>query len=145
MKYFEDFQVGDKFELGTYTVTKEEIITFARQFDPQLFHLDEEAAKHTPLRGLCASGWHTAAIAMRLLVDGFSAHNLGSPGADQIRWLIPLRPDDTVQLKVEIADMKVSTSKPDRGTIWIDEKLFNQRGELIMTKRSIGIMRRRSV
>lgn len=143
--YLEDFTVGSTFELGAHTVTREEIIRFATEFDPQPFHIDDEAANRSSFRGLVASGWHTASLAMRLLVDGLAGkiHSLGSPGVDQMRWLVPLRPGDTVRLVVEVADIKLSSSKPDRGTIWLEEKLFNQKNELVMTKRSLGIIKRK--
>lgn len=144
--YFEDFKVGDQFHLGSHTVTKEEIVRFAREFDPQPFHVDEEAAKRSPFGGLVASGWHTASVSMRLLVEGFGAqlkHSIGSPGVDQIRWHLPMRPGDTVSLVAEIVETRPSSSKPDRGSVWVEERLSNQKGELVMTKRGIGIIARR--
>ncbi len=143
--YLEDFTLGASFELGSHTVTREEIVRFAQEFDPQSFHVDEEAANRSSFGGLVASGWHTASLAMRLLVDGLAGriHSLGSPGVDHMRWLVPMRPGDTVRLVVEIAEIKLSTSKPDRGTIWLDEKLYNQKNELVMTKRSLGIIKRK--
>lgn len=144
--YWEDFKIGDTFELGSHTVTAEEIIRFAREFDPQPFHIDEEAAKRSPFQGLVASGWHIASLSMRLLVDGFSselAHSFGSPGVDEMRWLRPMRPGDTMRLKAEVVDARPSASKPDRGTIWLEEKLYNHKGELVMTKRGMGIIKKR--
>jgi acyl dehydratase len=144
--YFEDFKIGDKFELGSHTVTKEEIVRFAQEFDPQPFHVDEEAAKRSPFGGLIASGWHTASLSMRLLVDGFSGrltHSYGSPGVDQIRWLVPMRPGDTMRLVAEIVEVRPSSSREDRGTIWVEERLYNQKDELVMTKRGMGIIARR--
>lgn len=144
--YWEDFKIGDKFELGSHTVTAEEIIRFAREFDPQPFHIDEEAAKKSPFRGLVASGWHIASLSMRLLVDGFASelsHSFGSPGIDEMRWLHPMRPGDTMRLVAEVVDTRPSASKPDRGTIWLEEKLYNQKGELVMTKRGMGIIKKR--
>src|SRR5437870_3196748 len=107
--YLEDFEKGSVIELrGRRTVTREEIIAFAREFDPQPFHLDEDAAKRSPFGGLIASGWHTTAMVMRLIVDEFLAPDsgsLGSPGADEIRWLKPVRPGDTLRLRVTVADV----------------------------------------
>ncbi len=133
-RYFEDFAVGERIELGDYTITRDEIIAFARQWDPQPFHLDEAAARETPFGGLIASGWHTSAIFMRLLVDGLlnSAASLGSPGLDELRWLKPVRPGDTLRPRITVLETTPSARNPNRGTVrWLGE-LFNQDGDVVM-------------
>ncbi len=147
MLYWEDLQAGVVRELGSYTISAEEIVDFARKFDPQPFHLDEEAGKRTPFGGLVASGWHTAAITMRLLVQGFvgDSSSMGSPGVDELRWLRPVRPGDTLSLRSEILEVRPSQSKPDRGTAKGRYELRNQHGELVLTMVSVGIFGRRPV
>src|SRR5579859_3157513 len=105
-RYFEDFAVGHTLELGSYTITREEILAFARQFDPQPFHTDEEQAKASLYGGLIASGWHTASIFMRLLVDGLlnDTASMGSPGVDELRWLRPVRPGDTLRARFTVRE-----------------------------------------
>ncbi|HEX6958247.1 MAG TPA: MaoC family dehydratase [Ferrovibrio sp.] len=127
-------------------VSEDEIIAFAREYDPQPFHLDKEAAKRSLFGGLCASGWHTAGIMMRLLVDNMigSAASMGSPGVDQLRWVKPVRPDDTLFLKGEIIAVKPSQSKPDRGVITTRYEMRNQNGEIVLTMQAKGMYRRRS-
>jgi|SRR5690242_19187330 len=143
--YFEDFAVGDTRELGEASVTAEEIVAFARQFDPQPFHVDEERAKASPFGGLIASGWHTAAIFMRLLVDGLlnSTASLGSPGIDELRWLQPVRPGDTLRARFTIVETTPSTRRPDRGTVRSTCEVINQRGEVVMRATGINIIGRR--
>lgn len=146
MVYWEDLRVGDSRQLGSHTFTREEIIDFARKFDPQPFHLDDEAAKRSHFGQLVASGWHTTAICMRLVVDGFGTEgmaSMGSPGVDEIRWLKPVRPGDTLSLRTEILDLTPSRSKPDRGSVRMRYELRNQHGELVMTMVGIGIFGRR--
>ena len=132
--YFDDLRVGPVGEYGTYTVSREEIIAFARAYDPQPFHVDDEAAKRSIYGGLIASGWHTASVAMRLVVDGFlkNAASLGSPGVDQLRWLKPVRPGDTLSVRVEILEVTPSRSKPDRGSIRATYETLNQRREVVL-------------
>ena len=112
--YWEDLQPGEALEIGSHTFTEEEIIAFARQFDPQSFHIDPAAAKNSFFGGLIASGWHTCAIAMRLMVDKYVARSasLGSPGLDNIRWLAPVRVGDTVAYRRTITAARVSESTP---------------------------------
>lgn len=144
--YLEDFHVGDRFDLGTYTFTREEIIEFATKFDPQPIHVDEDAARRSPFGGLIASGWHTSSAAMRLIVERFlrdSPGSIGSPGADELRWLEPVRPGDTVALEVEVVDVKPSEKRPDRGSIRLRYTLTNQRGTIVMRMIGIGIFLRR--
>lgn len=143
--HFEDFHVGQRIDCGTWTVTLEEILAFARQFDPQPFHLDEAAAKQTHFGGVVASGWHTASLCMRLVVDAMlnKTVSLGSPGIDELRWLKPVRPGDTLRAVVEVAAMKPSQSKPDRGSMQVKYVLENQRGEPVMTMLGWGMIGRR--
>jgi acyl dehydratase len=143
--YFEDLKAGQVFALGSRTITRDEIITFARQFDPQPFHLDEEAAKASIYGGLLASGWHTAAILMRLLYDGFvkDAASMGSPGVDEVRWLKPVRPGDTLTARFTVLETTPSRSKPDRGIVRSLSEVLNQRGDVVMTTKGMSLLGRR--
>jgi acyl dehydratase len=146
MRYFDDFQVGEVQETGSYTVSREEILAFARQFDPQPFHLDDEAARTSIFGGIIASGWHTASICHRLIVEhllGRSA-SLGSPGVDELRWLRPVRPGDTLTARVEVLSLTPSRSKPDRGAIKFRFEVRNQNGEQVMTEVANALFSRRS-
>ncbi len=145
MLYFEDFKAGTVHELGGRKVTREEIIAFAREFDPQPFHLDEEAGRRTPFGGIIASGWHTAAIVQRLVVDGFvnSSASLGSPGVDELRWLKPVRPGDELKVRFEVTETIPSKSKADRGTIKVSYTVENQKGEVVLTMKAAGLIGRR--
>ncbi len=145
MRYFEDFKVGDSFDLGSRSVTKDEILDFARQFDPQPFHIDEVLAKDSIYGGLIASGWHTASMTMRLLADGIlvDAAGMGSPGLDELRWLKPVRPDDTLSARMEVLSARASESKPDRGVVNSLIQVTNQKGETVLTWKAIGMYRRR--
>jgi acyl dehydratase len=143
-RYLEDFEVGQTFELGSCRVTREEILEFARRYDPQPFHVDEQAARRSIYGGLIASGWHTTAMLMRLLVDDIAgAASMGSPGTDEIRWLTPVRPGDTLTARGLVLDVVPSRSKPDRGHIRVAYEVFNQKGEKVMTMISRGIYARR--
>ncbi len=143
--YFEDFKPGTEIPLGSRKVSREEIIRFAQRFDPQPFHIDEEAAKTYPYGGLIASGWHTASLLMRMMVDGVlgRAASMGSPGVDELRWLKPMRPDDILTAVMRIDECTPSRSKPDRGLVAVTCEMRNQRGELILSKRSKNFYRRR--
>jgi acyl dehydratase len=143
--YWEDFPVGDTMEMGSHTFTEAEIIEFARQFDPQSFHVDPEAAKHSFFKGLIASGWHTCAIAMRLMVDKYVARSasLGSPGLDNIRWVAPVRAGDTISYRRTTTAVRPSESKPGIGLIRSRWEATNQRGETVMTMEGWGMFRRR--
>lgn len=145
MRYFEDFQVGQVHELGSYVVTREEILAFARQYDPQPFHIDEEAGRQSIYGSIIASGWQTAAICHRLLVRGVleDSSSMGSPGLDELRWLRPVRPGDTLSARIEVLESTPSRSKPDRGTVKIRMEVRNQQGELVMTECPIALFRRR--
>jgi acyl dehydratase len=143
--YFEDLPAGTVMDLGTYEVTREEILEFANKYDPQPFHTDEEAAKHSIFGGLIASGWHTCSMMMRLLHDGLlvRAASLGSPGVDEIRWLRPVRPGDALHAELPIVDSRPSQSKPDRGVIRSRWLVHIQDGDLVMTMEGMGMYRRR--
>jgi len=147
VRYFDDFAVGDTYELGSTTVDEESIITFAKQFDPQPFHLDEEAAKTTIYGGLIASGWHTGSITMRLLYDGLvkDTVSLGSPGVDELRWVKPVRPGDTLSARVTVLECIPSRSKPDRGIVRSAVELRNQHGEVVVTSKGLSLFGRRPV
>ena len=144
-RYFEDFTVGDVIELGRRTLSKESIVAFAREFDPQPFHLDEEAARASIYGGLLASGWHTAALMMRMLYDGLirDTVSLGSPGVDELRWLKPVRPGDTLSCRMTILDCLPSRSKPDRGIVRSLMELRNQHGDVVVTMRGLSLLGRR--
>ena len=141
MRYFEDFSPGEVIELGRRTVTREEIVAFARQFDPQPFHLDDEAARNSVYGGLLASGWHTGAISMRLLCDGLlhDTVSLGSPGFDELRWLKPVRPGDTLSGRMTVVECVPSRSKPDRGVVRSVIELRNQHGDVVLSLRGLSL------
>ncbi len=141
-RYFEDYLPGAVYEFGSIAVEEAEIICFARRFDPQPFHTDPEAAKRSAFGGLIASGWHTASLAMRLLVDHYVSHvaSLGSPGADELRWLKPVRPGDTLSLRVTQIERRISRSKPDRGFIRVRTEVINQHGDVVMTMKNSGFV-----
>jgi acyl dehydratase len=143
--YLEDMHVGDRFGSDTIEFTKESIFEFARQFDPQPFHLDVEAAERSLFKELTASGWHTAAMSMRLYVTGQFRPAGGSIGlsVDELRWPNPVRPGDTLRLETEILDVRQSRSKPDRGIIRIRNVTTNQRGEIVQTFLAFVMVRRR--
>jgi acyl dehydratase len=143
--YFDDFVVGQTVEVGSRSVSEEEIITFAKQFDPQPFHVDKDAAAHSIFGGIIASGWHTCSMIMRLMVDGFLADStsLGSPGVDEVRWIKPVRGGDTLTVTTTILDVKPSTSKADRGVVWTEWRAVNQHGELVATIKGMGMFLKR--
>jgi len=145
LRHFEDFRPGDVIELGSRTITKEAIIAFAKEFDPQVFHVDEEAAKQTIYGGLLASGWHTGSLLMRLLCDGLLARtaSLGSPGIDELRWLKPVRPGDTLAGRMTVIESIPSRSKPDRGMVRSLMELRNQHGEVVLTVKGLSLLGRR--
>ena len=133
--YLEDFMVGQVFNTGRLRVDKEQIFAFARQFDPQPFHIDEEAARRSPFQGLAASGWHTAALTMRLLVDGElkPAGGILGVGFDELSWPRAVRPGDELRAKSEIVEVRPSKSRPDRGMIRVRTTTLNQSDETVMT------------
>ena len=132
MLHFEDFAVDQVYELGSHELTEEEVLDFARQFDPQPFHLDDAAAKGTLFGGLAASGWHTAAVTMRLLVDGGAPIAGGIIGAGgEVAWPQPTRPGDILTVRSEILEIRPSHSNADRGTVTMRCETLNQRGEIV--------------
>ena len=145
-QFFEDFHPGDVTDTGSVTVTREEIVAFARQFDPQPFHVDEDAARRSPFGGLIASGWHTASLCMRLVVAllGPDSGSLGSPGVDELRWLKPVRPGDELSVSAEVLEAIPSRSKPDRGMVKFRYTMRNQNGEEVMTMIALGLVLRRA-
>jgi acyl dehydratase len=145
--YLEDLHVGDRFESDAFPVTEDDIIAFAQAFDPQPFHLDAEAAKQSVFRGLVASGWHTAAMSMKLFVTGGLRLAGGSVGlgVDELRWPRPVRSGDTLRLQTEIMEIRPSRSKLDRGIIRVRNTTTNQNGEVVQTFFASVLVRRRSV
>lgn len=143
--YFEDFEVGKIIDVGSRTVTEEEIIDFAKQFDPQPFHVDKAVAAQSMYGGIIASGWHTCGMIMRLMVDGFlnKSASLGSPGVDEIRWIKPVRGGDTLTVTTTALEMRPSGSKPDRGVVVTQWQATNQHGELVAIVKGMGMFQRR--
>jgi acyl dehydratase len=141
-RYFEDYRAGSVFACGPIHVEESEIIEFAKRYDPQDFHTDPRAAARSVYGGLIASGWHTAAMTMRLLVSHYlsSVASLGSPGIDELRWIRPVRPADTLNVRVTVLEAKRSRSKPDRGVIHSLIEVSNQRGELVMSLKAINLL-----
>jgi len=133
--YWEDFPVGRSFEYGSRTLTEEEIIRFAADWDPQRFHTDPLAAKATPFRGLVASGWHTGCVLMRLMCDAYlnEASCIGSPGIEEWRFALPVRPGDTLRFRSTVLESRLSASKPDRGIVKFRWELLNQRDEVAVS------------
>ena len=142
---FEDFEPGQVYELGSKVVSEDEIVAFARQFDPQPFHLDTEAAKDSVFGGLIASGWHTGAMWMRLYVDSLldGSAAMGSPGIEELRWLAPVRPGDTLTGRLTVLETTPSATRPDRGTVRIRGEMLNQDGVTVMAMTSRGHFGRR--
>ncbi len=137
MLYFEDISVGHRFDLGSKLVRRDEIIKFAREFDPQPFHLDDEAGRRSVFGGLCASGWHTAAMLHRLTCDSLFGKiaGLGSPGMDELKWKKPVFPDDTLSASCTVLDKRVSSTRKDLGLVNIASDVRNQKGEQVMSLR----------
>lgn len=144
-RYFEDFRPGEVQELGRVEVTRDEIVEFASRYDPQPFHLDEEAAARSPFGGLIASGWHTAALFMRLFVDGIlrESASLGSPGVEELRWLAPVRPGDVLTGRVRVLETRASERDPRRGTVITESEALNGEGTVVMRMRARGFFARR--
>ena len=144
-RYFEDYIEGDVHRFGTIAVEADEIIAFAKRFDPQTMHTDPEAAKSGPFGGLIASGWHTAGLMMRLFVEHYLTHvaSLASPGLDELRWLKPVRPGDTLSVRVTVLKAVPSKSKPDRGAVTSFVEVINQAGEVVMTFKVVNIIAKR--
>jgi acyl dehydratase len=144
-RFFEDFRTGEVAMSAAYAVTREEILDFARRYDPQPFHVDEAAAERSMYGGLIASGWHTCAIAMRLICDLYitDSESLGSPGVDNVRWMKPVRPGDTLRLRWTVLATKPSRSRPEMGAVQSQWDILNQRDEVAMQTTGWGLFRRR--
>lgn len=142
-RFFEDLKKGDRFKSGTYKVSAEQLVSFAREFDPQPFHLDAVVADQTIFKGLIASGWHTAAITMRLFVQtlNFAEGAIGL-GVDELRWPNAVRPDDVLQVETEIVDLRESRSKPSHGIVRLRNVTTNQRGEVVQTMAASALVLR---
>ena len=145
-RYLEDYLPGEIYTYGPITLDEQSIIAFARQYDPQPFHVDAIAAAASTYGGLIASGWQTAAETMRILVDHVlsPASSLGSPGCDELRWLKPVRPGDTLAVRFEILANRRSRSKPDRGLVSSQVAVLNQQDEVVMTLQSVLLLRARN-
>ena len=145
VRYLEDFAVGQVFNTGRHRVDKDQIFAFARQFDPQPFHVDEAAARQSPFGGLAASGWHTAAMTMRLMVEGEfkPAGGILGVGFEDLSWPRPVRPGDELHAKSEVLEVRPSKSKPDRGMIRVRTTTLNQNDEAVMTFTANLLVQRR--
>ena len=146
LRYYEDLEVGSKANFGAYEVTREEVIAFAEKYDPQPFHLSDEAAAATYFGRLSASGWHTAAMTMRMSVDHMRAHrsaSLGSPGIDELKWLRPVYPGDTLRCESELLEKRLSATRPDMGITKGRTTVFNQHDQPVMTFVANGLIRTR--
>jgi acyl dehydratase len=143
MLHFEDFKVGETSEMGRRVVDRDEVIAFARDFDPQPFHIDEEAARASMFGGLIASGWHTVSMVMRMMCDSYllQSASLGSPGVDHVKWLKPVRPGDTIRAVRTVLEARVSKSKPDVGIVKTRWDVYNQADEPVMTMEGYGMFR----
>lgn len=143
--YFEDFEPGHMTEVKGPTLTKEEIVEFASRFDPQPFHVDEEKARQSMYHGIIASGWHTVSLCMRMICDAYllDSASMGSSGVDQIRWLIPVRPGDSISLRMTVLETKPSRTRPEMGIVRHRWDVFNQNQELVMEMTGTGLFRRR--
>jgi acyl dehydratase len=144
-RYFEDYAAGRVYEFGAITVTGEEIIEFAKVFDPQYFHVNPVKAAASQFGGIIASGWHTASLTMRLYADHYLSHvaSLASPGIDELRWPNPLRPGDTARIRVTVLETRFSRSKPDRGIVRARVETINQRDEVVLSMNAVSILARR--
>lgn len=143
MQYFEDIEVGRKDSFGRYEVNRDEVVEFAGRFDPQPFHLDEEAAAHTHFGRLSASGWHTCAMTMAMVVEHMKANEhagLGAAGIDELRWRRPVYPGDVLRCETEILDKTPSRSRPEMGSFRQAMTVFNQHDEVVMTFVSRGLI-----
>jgi acyl dehydratase len=149
MPYFEDFRVGDVKRYGRYEVTREEVIEFARRWDPQPFHLSDEGAAATHFKTLSTSGWHTAAMTMAMNVaimdEADDNGSLGAIGIDELRWLQPVRPGDVLSVETEVVETRASQKRPEMGSVVSVSTVFNQKGEPVMRFKPIVLYRRRGV
>jgi acyl dehydratase len=146
-RYFEDYVPGSIHEFGSIAAEEDEMIAFARRFDPQPFHTDPVAAKQSIFGGLIASGWYSAGLMMRLYVDHYLSHvaSLSSPGVDELRWLKPVRLGDALSIRITISETKRSRSKPDRGIVHSYVEVLNQKGEIVMSMKAVNLLGCRDV
>jgi len=146
-RFFEDYIAGSVYEFGTIRVERDEVLAFARRFDPQPFHTDADAAEKSIYGGLIASGWHTAGLMMRLFADHFlsKAASLGSPGVDTLRWTKPVRPGDDLSIRVTIQETRRSRTKPDRGMVHSFIEVINQHQEVVMSMKAMNLLRCRRI
>ena len=147
VQYWEDLEIGAPWSFGSYPVTREEVLEFASKYDPQPFHLSDEAAAKTHFGRLAASGWHTCAMLMRMMVEDMASTQqagLGSPGLDELRWLKPVYPGDTLRVESEVLEKTPSRSRPDMGSFRTRTTVFNQHDEAVMSYRSNGLIRTRA-
>ncbi len=144
-RFFEDYVTGRVYEFGEIGVTEPEIIEFATRYDPQYFHIDPARAAATEFGGIIASGWHTVSLVMRLYVEHYLSHvaSLASPGVEEVRWPNPVRPGDTLKVRVTILEARPSRSKPDRGIVRALLEALNQRDELVLSMTAVSILGRR--
>jgi acyl dehydratase len=142
--YFEDLEIGTKASFGRYEVTREEVLEFARKYDPQPFHLSDEAAAQTHFGRISASGWHTCAMTMAMLVANLTRNRqagLGSPGQDELRWHKPVYPGDVLRVETELLEKTRSRSRPEMGSLKSKIRVFNQDDQLVMSMTAIGLIR----
>ena len=144
LTYFEDLEIGTTASFGRYEVTREEVLEFARKYDPQPFHLSDEAAAATHFGRISASGWHTCAMTMAMLVGNLSRNRqagLGSPGQDELRWHKPVYPGDVLRVETELMEKTRSRSRPEMGSMKSKIRVFNQNDQLVMSMTGIGLIR----
>lgn len=144
-RWFDDIQAGDVSEFGDYEMTEAEVRAFATAYDPQPFHIDEAAAEQSIFGGLIASGWHTGSVVMRMMVDHYLSpeSSMGSPGIDEVRWIVPVRPGDRLRVRITVLSAVASRSKPDRGIVHSLTEVLNQKDQVVMTLKGMGMIRRR--
>jgi acyl dehydratase len=141
-RHFEDYPVGAIFDLGSFVLSEDDMVDFATRYDPQSMHVDRDWAAQGPFGGLIASGWHTVAALMRLIVENFLPHNgLASPGVNELRWLLPVRPGETLRAQVTITEARRSRSRPDRGLITSFVEVLNQADDPVLTMRPMNFIR----
>jgi acyl dehydratase len=143
--WFESFTLGQTFRSGGKTLSEAEILDFAFRYDPQPIHIDKPAAEAGPYGGLISSGWQTMAVAFRMFMElkPFGQASLGSPGVDELRWLKPVRPGDTIRMEAEVVEIRPSASRPDRGGVTVAYRVLNQKDETVMTLKAVQLLRRR--
>ena len=143
--YWEDFRDGEVHEFGAAAVKPDDIVRFASEFDPQPFHVDARAAERSVFGGLVASGWHTAALAMRMMCDAYllRSSSMGSPGVEQLKWLRPVRPGDTLRVRMTVLESRALRSKPGVGLVKSRNEVLNQHGEVVMQMEAFGMFGQR--